>query len=130
MSSAHRTRPLVVRRPIRSRCRCLGRVCGAVLLIASAGQGCYHALKAPIVSYPAPPLIQCSAAVKLGPPAPDRGEPPEPRLKSYPIDLPTALRLADSQNPEIAVARERINQALAIQDRLALFWIPSLEVGN
>ena len=32
---------------------------------------------------------------------------PEPQ----PIDLPTALQLADGQNPEIAFARERIREA-------------------
>ena len=35
----------------------------------------------------------------------------------YPIDLPTALRLANAENLQIAVAREQICQAWAQLDR-------------
>src|SRR5262249_33909320 len=34
-------------------------------------------------------------------------------VRVLPIDLPTALRLADANNPTIALARERINEAYA-----------------
>src|SRR5262249_36239281 len=53
----------------------------------------------------------------------DLGQAPQP------IDLPTALRLADDQNPEIAFARERIREALAQQNRAEVLWLPHLEVG-
>jgi outer membrane protein TolC len=39
------------------------------------------------------------------------------------------LRLADARNPEIAVARERIREALARQERVEWLWLPTLEVG-
>src|SRR5437660_1554684 len=42
---------------------------------------------------------------------------------AQPIDLPTALQLADGQNPEIALARERIREALALQDRADALWL-------
>ncbi len=50
-------------------------------------------------------------------------------LERYPIDLPTALRLARAQNYEIALARERINEALARLDQAQVLLLPSLTVG-
>jgi outer membrane protein TolC len=50
--------------------------------------------------------------------------------QNQPIDLPTALRLANAQNPDIAVARERIQEALAIQERAEVLWVPNLEAGS
>lgn len=47
----------------------------------------------------------------------------------YPIDLPTALRLADAQNPQIAFARERIEQALAIEKGAKVLWLPNVNTG-
>jgi outer membrane protein TolC len=44
-----------------------------------------------------------------------------------PIDLPTALQLANAQSPEIALARERINEALARHDQAKLLWLPNFE---
>ncbi len=38
-----------------------------------------------------------------------------PPLGEYPIDLSTALRLAEAENPTIAAARARIIEALALQ---------------
>src|SRR5713226_6954312 len=46
-----------------------------------------------------------------------------------PIDLPTTLRLVAANNPTIALARERINEALA-QLRLAqVLFLPNLQTG-
>jgi outer membrane protein TolC len=47
----------------------------------------------------------------------------------YPIDLPTALRLADTGNYHIAIAREEISQALARVDSSQALWLPSLRAG-
>jgi outer membrane protein TolC len=62
------------------------------------------------VPVPAPPVIP--------PPA---GE--------YPIDLATALRLADVSNPTIAVARTQILEALALQLTARTLLVPSLNSG-
>lgn len=48
---------------------------------------------------------------------------------AYPIDLPTALRLAGASNLQIALARERVNEAAARADRARSLWIPSLNAG-
>ena len=63
------------------------------------------------VPVPSPPLI---------PPPP--GE--------YPIDLSTALRLAEAENPTIAAARARIIEALALQTGARALLLPSLNAGT
>ncbi len=102
------------------------------LVLPICAPGCFpHVLPPPEVHYPAPPPLACvpmpeSSCAAPTPPdgaaAPGEGE-------VLPIDLPTALRLADSQNPEIAVARERIREAFAQQQRAEVFWLPDLSVG-
>ncbi len=47
----------------------------------------------------------------------------------FPIDLPTALRLAGANNLQIALARERVNQAMARALAARALWIPSLNAG-
>lgn len=52
-----------------------------------------------------------------------------PASTPFPIDLPTALRLADAQNPLIQFARERIQAAAAELDRARVLWLPNLTLG-
>src|SRR5437660_12005575 len=47
-----------------------------------------------------------------------------------PIDLPTALRLADASNPTVAVARARVAEAYARLRQADLFWLPNLTTGG
>jgi outer membrane protein TolC len=47
----------------------------------------------------------------------------------FPIDLPTALQLAGANNLQIAIARERVNQAGARAQLAGALWIPSLNAG-
>ncbi len=54
--------------------------------------------------------------------------PPPPG--EYPIDLSTALRLAEVENPTIAAARARIIEALAHQTQARAILLPSLNVGT
>lgn len=62
------------------------------------------------------------------PPRAEVVEPPSP-APTYPIDLPTALRLADGSNLQVAVAREQIRQAWARADAARTLWLPSLRTG-
>ena len=48
----------------------------------------------------------------------------------YPIDLSTALRLAEVENPTIAAARARIIEALALQTQARAILLPSLNAGS
>lgn len=58
-------------------------------------------------------------------PRPDEGV----RTKAYPLDLGSVLGLADGQNPQVILARERINEAYAQVDRADILWLPSLRAG-
>jgi outer membrane protein TolC len=48
---------------------------------------------------------------------------------AYLLSLGNVLHLADQQNPNVAVARERINEAYARVDRAETLWLPSLRAG-
>jgi outer membrane protein TolC len=52
-----------------------------------------------------------------------------PPSGSYPIDLATALRLADVANPTIGAARARVLEALALQLSARMLLVPSLNSG-
>ena len=62
----------------------------------------------------------------------DSGEPvasgSEPGGK-HPIDLGTVLQLTDGQNPQVAFARARIQEAFAQLNRAQVLWLPSLRAG-
>ncbi len=47
----------------------------------------------------------------------------------YPIDLPTVLRLAGTDNWGVRLAAERVNEAYATWQAARVMWIPSLNAG-
>jgi outer membrane protein TolC len=47
----------------------------------------------------------------------------------YALSLGSVLYLADAQNPNVALARERINEAYARVDRADALWLPSIRAG-
>jgi len=51
------------------------------------------------------------------------------RPETLPIDLPTALRLANADNLQVALAREQIRQALAHVEQTRALWLPSIRGG-
>ncbi|MHB1556959.1 MAG: TolC family protein, partial [Isosphaeraceae bacterium] len=55
--------------------------------------------------------------------------PPVIGAEVRPIDLATALRLANVQNPEINVARQRIMEAAALRQLAAAYFLPSINPG-
>lgn len=50
--------------------------------------------------------------------------------EEYVIDLPTALRLAEAENPSIALGRQAICEALALQTEARGMLLPSLNAGT
>jgi len=64
--------------------------------------------------------------VPAPPPVPPSAPRPPPGM---PIDLPTALRLANADNLQVAVAREQIRQALAAVAAANVIWLPSIRTG-
>jgi outer membrane protein TolC len=59
-------------------------------------------------------------------------EPAEPGkvVRPLPITLDTVLRLAEEQNRQVALARERLHEACAEKNLAALAWVPNLYVGT
>jgi outer membrane protein TolC len=63
------------------------------------------------------------------PPASDPGAPLVPGQAILPIDLPAALRLAGARDLDIAIARQRVAEALGELQLARSAWLPSLFFG-
>ncbi len=50
-------------------------------------------------------------------------------VQLVPIDLPTALRVANAANPTIGVALARVREAYALWREARVMWLPNLETG-
>jgi outer membrane protein TolC len=111
--------------------RWIGRSKRAGLLFPCLlGLGCCRCLEPGPIPYPPAPAVVCPPPPKASPGSTKPGSATEALAGAdQPIDLLSALRLADAQNPEIAVARERIREALAQQEQADLLWLPNLELG-
>ncbi|GAC1473255.1 MAG: hypothetical protein NVSMB9_21570 [Isosphaeraceae bacterium] len=62
-----------------------------------------------------------------------QGQPPPavpPADREFPIDLSSALRLAEVENPLIAESRQRIREALAVQQGARVLLLPTLNAGT
>ena len=81
------------------------------------------------------------AQEQLGPPAclgvpsgaaPAPAAPPQvsPYDRPYPINLLTALRLANARSVDIGVAKERIRVAAAVLEQAEVLWLPTVTVGG
>lgn len=119
---------------IRSAITKLAMISGCLASQNAFGQSERPAEK-PALGFPLPnaPVDQ-RAPEKSAPEKPANGAAetlPVPPLKegeSF-IDLPTALRLAGVQNPDILFARERVTEALAIRQLAAAQALPNINVG-
>jgi outer membrane protein TolC len=56
--------------------------------------------------------------------------PPEPTDRPLPINLPTALQLANVNAVDIAAAAERIRIAAALLEQAQVLWLPTITVGG
>jgi outer membrane protein TolC len=65
-----------------------------------------------------------AASIAFTPPVPSEG------TRSLPINLPTALRLANAQAIDIAAAAERIQVAMAVLQQARALWLPTITVGG
>lgn len=77
---------------------------------------------------PEAPALQLTSAEAEEPALPPQPMAAAPR-DGYPLSLSNVLYLADAQNPNVAVARERINEAYARVERADTLWLPSLRAG-
>jgi outer membrane protein TolC len=62
-------------------------------------------------------------------PTPTSIPPCDADTEVLPIDLPTALRLVNSANPTVAVARVRVQEAFFRQRQAEVLWLPNLQDG-
>ncbi|OAI46800.1 hypothetical protein AYO44_10720 [Planctomycetaceae bacterium SCGC AG-212-F19] len=80
-------------------------------------------------------LLARAALAEPPGPAPAITRPPACQLEGdadgdiQPIDLPTALQLAEGSNPLIALARARVAEAYAHQREAEVAWLPDLRGG-
>jgi outer membrane protein TolC len=86
-----------------------------------------------------PPLVRAAAEPPGELPAPrgveSKAPPPatlaEPAtVKALPISLDTVLRLAQDQNGQINLAREKLQEAFAARDVASKRWLPDIYVGT
>ena len=72
-----------------------------------------------------PPALSSEAASRVA----QAADAPKSAAETHPIDLHTALQLTTGQNPQVAFARERIDEAFAQLQRAQVLWLPSLRTG-
>ena len=111
------------------------RLTALLSLISIGALSCAERLVAVDPDLPPPKLIPGATASPATTPSTSAAPfvaPPAlyPVADVLPIDLPTALRLADAQNPAVALARARVQELLARQDQADVLWLPSFGVGT
>lgn len=79
-----------------------------------------------LMQYLNEPNEQVSEGPELTPPAPS---PTEATPGEVPIDLDTVLRLAEGQNRQIVLAREKLNESQIEQQLAASAWLPDVYAG-
>jgi outer membrane protein TolC len=77
----------------------------------------------------APPPVRVQLFLDTSP-VPSPLPAPVPGAKPLPINLPTALRLANARPLDIAVASQRIQAAAAELERARVLWLPSIYLGT
>jgi outer membrane protein TolC len=61
--------------------------------------------------------------------ADERGRSADANALAYSLNLGGILHLADAQNPNVALARERISEAYSRVERAETLWLPSMRTG-
>jgi outer membrane protein TolC len=129
-----RARPFAFARLLTPR-RLAARLCAAGLpLLALGWTGPARAGAVPAAMLPAPQPAAAPAAPQ-GPetlPTPtqlSQAPPPGAHAQSLPVSMDTIFRLAQDQNTQVQLARERVRGACADLDVATLGWLPHLYVG-
>ena len=82
-----------------------------------------------VVAQPAPkPAPPPTRAEGTAPPT--AASAPQVAEKVLPIDLDTVLRLAEAQNVQVALARERLHESEAEKSLADLSWLPNIHAGT
>lgn len=77
-----------------------------------------------------PPPIRVTSVVEEGTPVVMLpGATPAAADRPYPINLPTALKLANARSLDVALASERVRVAQAQLERARVLWLPNIYLG-
>src|SRR5262249_15116984 len=88
------------------------------------------ALVAPPATVPAAAAEEEAKAPPVEPvAAPQEVKEEAVNVHQLPITLDTVLRLAEDQNPQIALARARVEESCAASDLAEKRWLPDLYIG-
>jgi outer membrane protein TolC len=98
------------------------------MLLVSTGCLGVAAHGPPVNTPDVPPPVGC-LHITAAPPVPFVPPGPAPCEKPLPINLPTALQLANARPLDIALASERIRLAAAQLERANVLWLPTLQMG-
>jgi outer membrane protein TolC len=97
---------------------------GCILVAPLIAPSVVHTQEKPLApTQTAPPVT-----ANLPPPA-SQASAPSADVEVMPIDLPTALRLANASNPTIQVAFVRVREAYERQRQAEVAWLPNLQAG-
>jgi outer membrane protein TolC len=90
------------------------------------------AAPAPPVSPPPPGPALPAPVAAISASAPNLPATPaaDPDERPLPINLPTALQLADARATDVAAAAERIRVAAAVLEQAEVLWLPTLTAGG
>ena len=119
-----------------ARPRGTARLAGGLLLvagIATAALGQSARIPPPVEPAPQqlpPPRPAPEGARTSSPATLEFKELELPDAPKVPINMPTALRLAQTANLDIAQAREVVNQARAAEQLAHVGWIPNFNIGS
>jgi outer membrane protein TolC len=76
------------------------------------------------------PALAQVATTRAAPAEVVESAPPAAEARALPIGLDTVLRLAEGQNGQVALAREKVREAYADQDLAKSAWLPAINVGT
>ena len=88
------------------------------------------AAAAPAPSVPPPPGPVLPAPVAAASASAPNLPAAEPENTPLPINLPTALKLADARATDIAAAAEQIRVAAAVLEQAEVLWLPTITFGG
>src|SRR5437764_489564 len=108
--------------------RRLWKVWVMLLATSMAAAGCTsgspsHTLLPASLAFPVTPALSSAAGLPAAPAAQADDRP-------LPINLPSALKLANVQAVDIAAAAERVQVAAALLEQAQVLWLPTVTFGG
>src|SRR6266851_4468904 len=103
--------------------------CASVFLLSLMGCFLAETRPADTLTQEQAPTPQLVPAPMTAPPVPLTAPAAASGDKPLPINLPSALQLANANSLDIAVASQRIQVAAAQLERANVLWLPTIQLG-